>query len=148
MVAEQVKMKDVVQYKSVDVSVYKRNENGATPGNDGHEVWDADVSGVEADLAKTLIGMIVAQERPLTICLNGKWGTGKTFFLTRLVETYRNSGGTALYYNAWQDDFLDDPLVSIIAQLDSKNIAAATFAAVKKVARPRWGVGINLKTLV
>lgn len=26
------------------------------------------------------------QERPLTICLNGEWGSGKTFFLTRFAK--------------------------------------------------------------
>lgn len=151
--AEVTKLKEVVQYKSEDVSVYVHKDIGAATEGEAVDVWSADVSGLEADLAKDLMGMIVEQERPLTVCLNGKWGTGKTFFLTRLVETYKNDGGTALYYNAWQDDFLDDPLVSIISQLDCTNISSAAFAAVKKVARPLlagvgWGIAKKIVSQV
>ena len=98
--AEVTKLKEVVQYKSEDVSGYVHKDIGAATEGEAVDVWSADVSGLEADLAKDLMGMIVEQERPLTVCLNGEWGTGKTFFLTRLVETYKNDGGTALYYNA------------------------------------------------
>lgn len=57
------------------------------------------------------------------MCLNGGWGTGKTFFLTRLCEQYRRCkdendiGGKAIYFNAWEDDDLEDPLIAIVGQI-------------------------------
>jgi len=139
--AEAAKMKEIVQYKSTDVSVYRHKDDGTKAGGSGsagdsNDVWCDDVCGLEVDLANDLIGVIVEQEKPLTICLDGQWGTGKTFFLTRLVETFRRQGGTALYYNAWADDFLDDPLISIVAQFGDENIPNRIFDAVKKAAKP------------
>lgn len=69
------------------------------------------------DTAKRLANMIAGQNGPLTIGLNGPWGEGKTFFLKRFQKTYASKGGCAVYFNAWQDDFLDDPLLSLLSQL-------------------------------
>lgn len=81
------------------------------------------------------------QERPLTICLNGEWGSGKTFFLTRFAENYnkRNPEGRAIYFNAWQDDFLDDPLLAIISQLQNavkSESESKLYASIKSAAAP------------
>lgn len=64
--AEVTKLKEVVQYKSEDVSVYVHKDVGAATEGEAVDVWSADVSGLEADLAKDLMGMVVEQERPLT----------------------------------------------------------------------------------
>lgn len=145
--SDKTEISEIVQYKSEDASEFRRASEILPNGKSAMQtnVWGDDVSELESDLAQDLLRIIVEQERPLTICLNGKWGTGKTFFLTRLVETYNGSGGKALYYNAWQDDFLDDPLVSIIAQLGKKSIAEKAFDDIKTVARPLlagmgWGL--------
>lgn len=62
--------------------------------------------------------MVAGQQGPLTIALNSRWGTGKTFFLRRLEKYYAQEGGKAIYFNAWEDDCVDDPLVSLICQLN------------------------------
>lgn len=89
---------------------------------DEKNVWGDDKLGFCDDAARRLNAIVSGQELPLTICLNGAWGSGKTFFLTRFVENYnkRKPEGRAVYFNAWQDDFLDDPLLAIIGQL--KNV--------------------------
>lgn len=53
------------------------------------------------------------------IALNGKWGTGKTTFVKKWqamleLEQY---GFTTIYFNAWQSDYVDDPLIPLIANL-------------------------------
>lgn len=98
---------------------------------DEKDVWADDKLGFCDDAARRLNAIVSGQELPLTICLNGTWGSGKTFFLTRFVENYnkRKPEGRAVYFNAWQDDFLDDPLLAIIGQLkkvikgDSKSLS-------------------------
>ena len=62
--------------------------------------------------------MVAGQLGPLTIALNSRWGTGKTFFLKRLEKYYVQDGGRAIYFNAWEDDSVDDPLVSLTCQLN------------------------------
>ena len=104
-------------------------------------VWADDRLGGLNDKSKTLIELVKGQQRPLTICLDGEWGSGKTFFLTRLAHDYNTlEGGTrAIYYNAWQDDFLEDPLLAIICQLEKviKDGAGSEFIdAIKQAAIP------------
>ena len=55
--------------------------------------------------------------KPLTVSVNGKWGTGKTFLLRRWRQELENNGNCAIYFNAWTDDYCKNPLVSIIGQI-------------------------------
>lgn len=55
------------------------------------------------------------------IALNGKWGTGKTTFVTKWQKMLENEKPrfNTIYFNAWQADYLDDPLVPLIANLQN-----------------------------
>ena len=108
---------------------------------DEKDVWADDCFNDRDDVSRHLHGIVSGQERPLTICLNGEWGSGKTFFLTRFAENYnkRKPEGRAIYFNAWQDDFLDDPLLAIVSQLQHvvKNEADSNiYASIKNAAAP------------
>lgn len=83
---------------------------------EGADPWVDDKLG-RKDSAERLADMLAGQNGPLTIGLNASWGEGKTFFLKRFQKTYENRHGCAVYFNAWQDDFLDDPLLSLLCQL-------------------------------
>lgn len=83
---------------------------------EGADPWVDDKLG-RKDSAERLADMLAGQNGPLTIGLNAPWGEGKTFFLKRFQKTYENRHGCAVYFNAWQDDFLDDPLLSLLCQL-------------------------------
>ena len=61
--------------------------------------------------------VIEDQQAPFVISLDGRWGTGKTFLLKRWQQELRNNQFQAIYFNAWDDDFCDDPLLAIIGQL-------------------------------
>ena len=69
------------------------------------------------DIAKWLTNLISSEQQPLTISLHGEWGTGKTFLLKRWQMTLVKNGYQAIYFNAWEDDFSNDPLLSILGQL-------------------------------
>ena len=64
-----------------------------------------------------MTNLVRYQLDPLVVSLNGHWGTGKTFFLKRWQKNLEQEGFHAIYFNAWEDDFCDDPLVAIIGQL-------------------------------
>lgn len=53
------------------------------------------------------------------IAINGKWGTGKTTFVTKWQKMLENEKFTTIYFNAWKADYLDDPLVPLIANLQA-----------------------------
>ena len=78
--------------------------------------WGDDVLG-RHQVAESLTKLISDETGPLVIGLDGHWGTGKTFLLTRWQKDLEKEGFNAIYFNAWEDDFCDDPLVAIIGQL-------------------------------
>ena len=80
------------------------------------EPWVDDVLD-RKEVADRLTGIIEGQEAPFVISVDGRWGTGKTFLLKRWQRDLENQGWQAIYYNAWEDDFSDDPLLAIIGQL-------------------------------
>ena len=82
----------------------------------GDDPWQDDLLR-RGEIAKRLTNMVAHQPVPLTICLNGGWGTGKTFLLKRWQKGLEKQGFKAIYFNAWEDDFCDDPLLSIIGQM-------------------------------
>ena len=117
---------------------------------DASNIWKNDALSRDRD-AGNLETLIAGQEGPLTLCLDGAWGTGKTFFLRRFKTQWEASGGKALYFNAWEDDNLDDPLIALIGQLwpllkpsgmDGliDNIKKCTVPLLKKLALNRVGV--------
>ena len=70
-------------------------------------------------ISSWLTKLIQNQSLPFVIGIHGKWGTGKTFMLKRWQTDLENQGFNAIYFNAWEDDFCDDPLLAIIGQLSS-----------------------------
>ena len=75
------------------------------------------------DFSKELSELVADAEEPLVVALNGAWGTGKTYFLDRWIQSMRNikeEGRVTpcvISYNAWQDDDVDDPLLALVGQL-------------------------------
>ena len=80
------------------------------------EPWSDDVL-ERKQVAERLTKIIEGQEAPFVISVDGGWGTGKTFLLNRWRQDLENHEWQAIYYNAWEDDFSDDPLLAILAQL-------------------------------
>lgn len=58
------------------------------------------------------------------LALNGKWGTGKTTFVKMWKQHLLNNGYNALYFNAWSQDYVEDPLVALISELEELNKSA------------------------
>ena len=70
-----------------------------------------------SDVAEKLTKLISGQSDPFVISLHGHWGTGKTFLLKRWQMQLEKDDFRAIYFNAWEDDYCNDPLVAIIGQL-------------------------------
>ena len=70
-----------------------------------------------SQVAQTLTKLITGKEQPLVVSLSGGWGTGKTFMLQRWQKDLEKGGYVSIYFNAWEDDFCNDPFVAIIGQI-------------------------------
>ena len=78
--------------------------------------WSDDVLD-RKQVAERLTSLIRDQSATFAISIHGYWGTGKTFMLKRWQKNLESQKFKAIYFNAWEDDFCDDPLLAIIGQL-------------------------------
>ena len=107
------------------------------------------------DVSKALSDVLERVEDPLVVALDGRWGTGKSYFLKRWVGAHRQeNGGRALtvYFDAFAHDYLSDPLVALISALSERIPKAEKpkLDRLKKVAfkllKPATRVGLSLAT--
>ena len=57
--------------------------------------------------------------KPFVLNINAEWGFGKTFFLQNLSEDLKNQDYPILYFDAWQNDYTNEPLISFISEMDT-----------------------------
>jgi hypothetical protein len=53
------------------------------------------------------------------ININAPWGAGKTFFLKKWCDDVKETH-PAVYFNAWENDYSNDPLISIISCINKE----------------------------
>lgn len=66
-----------------------------------------------------LSSFILSFEQPIVLCIDAPWGQGKTTFLKMWKQDLTNQNIPTIYFNAWENDFTDDALVSLIGEIGS-----------------------------
>lgn len=68
---------------------------------------------------KNLTALIEHIVGPSTISINSPWGTGKTHFV-KMLKRYlsQEKNLKCIYFNAWESDYVQDPLVPFLAHMD------------------------------
>jgi len=70
-----------------------------------------------SEFGESLTKIVSNITAPLTISINGAWGTGKTFFLKMWNQHLKNEGFSTIYFSAWEDDYCDDALIALLGQV-------------------------------
>ncbi len=108
-------------------------------------------------IAKNLTNILLAKKESLVIALDSDWGTGKTTFIHMwkdLLDTHYKGNFKTIYFNAWENDYIKDPLLAIFSELeqqiqeeDSKVIQA--FKSLKEAITPyiQMGTSVGIKLL-
>lgn len=65
-----------------------------------------------------LAGLLDKFNGPFVLALDSPWGTGKTTLVRMLKAKLEQANFQCVYFNAWQTDFVDDPLVALVSALD------------------------------
>ena len=73
------------------------------------------------EYAKVLTSVVEAFGDGAVIALNGAWGTGKTTFLKMWKQHLINASFPVIYYNAWEDDICEEPMLSMLRELKGLN---------------------------
>lgn len=69
--------------------------------------------------AEVLTQFVLSTQDPMVVCLDAPWGQGKTTFLRMWEQHLKDSAVPTIYFNAWENDFTDDALISIIGEISS-----------------------------
>ncbi|WP_269434816.1 KAP family P-loop NTPase fold protein [Cochlodiniinecator piscidefendens] len=87
-----------------------------------------------AETGRHLSRLVDSIEDPMVIALDGSWGSGKSHFLKLWTGAHVNeNGGKAktIYFDAFEHDFLDDPLITLISKLSEKPETPGKFKKLK-----------------
>lgn len=79
------------------------------------EQWEGDVF-ERKKYADFLTEYLADKNRPFVLNVNSIWGAGKTFFLTHWYDDIKSTH-PAVIFNAWENDFVDDPLLTVLASI-------------------------------
>lgn len=90
------------------------------------------------------------------VALNGDWGMGKTTFVRMLMQKMEKEHAHPLYFNAWENDYVSDPLIALLAELKvlspqsskwnnvvacgAKVLTSAATSAVKTIVKNKLGI--------
>ena len=66
-----------------------------------------------------VLKIINSANENISFAINGKWGSGKTYFLKMLTEKL-DSNYYIFYYDSWDNDYYEDPLIGMLEQLKNK----------------------------
>ena len=69
--------------------------------------------------AEALTQLILSTDEALVMCIDAPWGQGKTTFLRMWQQHLKNNEIPTIYFNAWENDFSDDALISLIGEVGS-----------------------------
>ena len=65
-----------------------------------------------------LASLIAKLEGPFVLALDSPWGTGKTTIVKMLKAKLAQEQFQCVYFNAWQVDYVTDPLVALVSAID------------------------------
>ena len=88
-------------------------------------IWEGDLFS-RNKVAEDFTKIITSIEQPFVLSINSSYGSGKTFFLKRWAEELKQKGETVVFFNAWDCDFVEKPLLpflyNFIEQLKEQNL--------------------------
>ncbi|MDU6807572.1 MAG: P-loop NTPase fold protein [Clostridium sp.] len=78
------------------------------------------------NIAVNLTNIIDSQQDGMVLAIDSEWGAGKTTFI-RMWQTFLDNNVyeekiSTLYYNAWENDYIKEPLVSVLSELNEQII--------------------------
>lgn len=71
------------------------------------------------DLLKNIIANQSATKTGYSVAIDGEWGSGKTWVLNEL-ESQLDKKYLVFHYNAWENDYYEEPLVAILSVMIEK----------------------------
>ena len=89
------------------------------------------------------------------LSINGEWGTGKTTFVKMWQKHLKKNNYRTIYFNAWETDYVSDPLIALLGELKdvlgdtdkfkkvSSTVSKLAIGAAKSIAKHKLGVDVD-----
>jgi predicted KAP-like P-loop ATPase len=71
-------------------------------------------------LIENLTNLLASTTNPFVLSVEASWGYGKTTFVKMWQQYLAQQGFVALYFNAWENDFVEDPFLAFIVSITSQ----------------------------
>lgn len=98
--------------------------------------------------ANTLTQIIKNTDGGFTLSINADWGYGKTTFVKMWEASLRKEGFQTIYFNAWETDFVADPMLALIDGLRNGVKEEDLPAEKYQFTKAFWTAAIKLVKLV
>lgn len=69
-------------------------------------------------IAENLTLLVQSTNQPFVISIQAPWGWGKTTFVKMWKTQLESLGHICFYFNAWENDFVEDPLIAFIGEIN------------------------------
>jgi nucleoside-triphosphatase THEP1 len=69
--------------------------------------------------ARVLTDIVNTYADGFVLAINNDWGAGKTTFVKMWQQQLKNEGFQTIYFNAWENDFDNNPLVALMSELET-----------------------------
>lgn len=121
------------------------------------EVWEDDLLGRYQDaeiirvFTKGHLDLLEAagETRTYVLNLDASWGSGKSFFLSRLQKHLAAHGHVAVYINAWEDDHSEDPFLTVVDCIERElRLHAENTSAAGKIAETAKPLGKTIARIL
>ncbi|TRY30146.1 P-loop NTPase fold protein [Aliiglaciecola sp. M165] len=90
---------------------------------------------------ENLTSLILNLNTPAVLAINSPWGSGKTTFVKMWQQQLKESEAETLYFNAWETDFSQDPLVAFLGEMTS---GLKELIGESKSSKHAWDHTVNL----
>lgn len=67
---------------------------------------------------ENLTTLVQSLTQPFVISLEAPWGHGKTTYIKMWQQYLTNMNHPSLYFNAWENDYADDPLIAFLGEMN------------------------------
>lgn len=72
-----------------------------------------------AEFGRGIANLLASSSDPLVVALDAPWGSGKTTFIKMLAGHLRNEGFPVIYFDAFENDYVDDGFLTIAGEVIS-----------------------------
>ena len=91
-----------------------------------------------------LTQVLKSTHEPLVLAINAPWGAGKTTFVRMWEQYLVINNFTTLYFNAWENDFTENPLIAFISEIEEIVKKFSNVRSIKSKANKLKKVGLKI----